>query len=65
MSKLIRACIAARPTEFALITDSAVQMGPVLATILDKTIVMTDALGRTRFRGSDAGFNIACAIGGV
>ena len=31
----------------------------------DKTIVTTDALSRARFRGSDAGFNIACAIGGV
>lgn len=36
----------------------------MLATILDKTIVTTDALSRARFRGS-AGFNIGCAIGGV
>ena len=39
--------------------------GHVLATILDKTIVTTDALSRARFRGSGARFNIGCAIGGV
>ena len=37
----------------------------VLATIPDKTIVMTGALSPARFRGSDAEFNIGCAIGAV
>jgi L-asparaginase len=65
LSKLIRACIWAQPTELVLITDSTVQTGHALATSLDKTIVTTDALSRARFRSSGARFNIGCAIGGV
>jgi L-asparaginase len=37
----------------------------VLKSIPDKTIVMTGALSPARFRGSDAEFNIGCAIGAV
>jgi L-asparaginase len=42
-----------------------VQTGHVLASIPDKTIVMTGALSPARFRDSDAEFNIGCAIGAV
>ncbi len=31
----------------------------------DKTIVLTGALNPARFRGSDAVFNIGCAVGSV
>jgi L-asparaginase len=37
----------------------------VLASIADKTIVLTGALAPARFRGSDAEFNIGCAVGAV
>ena len=39
--------------------------GKVLSSIPGKTIVMTGALSPARFRGSDAEFNIGCAIGAV
>ena len=64
----IAATIAAQPTKHVLVThgtDSMVQTGHVLASIPDKTIVMTGALSPARFRGSDAEFNIGCAIGAV
>ena len=66
--ELVRATIAAQSTEHVLVThgtDSMVQTGQVLASIPDKTIVMTGALSPARFRGSDAEFNIGCAIGAV
>ncbi|RXD33537.1 asparaginase [Xanthomonas perforans] len=66
--ELIRATIAAQPTRHVLIThgtDSMVETGKVLQTIADKTIVMTGALNPARFRGSDAEFNIGCAVGAV
>jgi len=66
--ELIRATIAAQPTRHVLVThgtDSMVQTGRVLRSIPDKTIVMTGALSPARFRGSDAEFNIGCAIGAV
>jgi L-asparaginase len=37
----------------------------VLASIADKTIVLTGALNPARFRGSDADFNIGTAVGAV
>jgi L-asparaginase len=66
--ELIRATIAAQPTEHVLVThgtDSMVATGQVLQSIPGKTIVMTGALSPARFRGSDAEFNIGCAIGAV
>ncbi|AAW76873.1 asparaginase [Xanthomonas oryzae pv. oryzae KACC 10331] len=66
--ELIRATIAAQPTRHVLIThgtDSMVETGKVLQTIAGKTIVMTGALNPARFRGSDAEFNIGCAVGAV
>ena len=66
--ELIRATIAAQPTRHVLVThgtDSMVATGKVLQSIPGKTIVMTGALSPARFRGSDAEFNIGCAIGAV
>ena len=66
--ELIRATIAAQPAKHVLIThgtDSMVQTGQVLKSIEGKTIVMTGALNPARFRGSDAEFNIGCAVGAV
>ena len=37
----------------------------MLASIADKTIVLTGALNPARFRGSDAEFNIGTAVGAV
>ena len=66
--ELIAATITAQPARHVLVThgtDSMVQTGTVLKAITDKTIVMTGALSPARFRGSDAEFNIGCAIGAV
>ncbi len=66
--ELIRATIVAQPARRVLVThgtDSMVQTGAVLKSIEGKTIVMTGALSPARFRGSDAEFNIGCAIGAV
>ena len=66
--QLLRATIAAQAEQQVLVThgtDSMVTTGMVLRSITDKTIVMTGALSPARFRGSDAEFNIGCAIGAV
>lgn len=66
--ELIRATVAAQPMRHVLVThgtDTMVQTAQVLAQIPDKTIVLTGALSPARFRGSDAEFNIGCAIGAV
>ena len=46
-------------------TDTMVETARVLATVPDKTIVLTGALNPARFRGSDAEFNIGTAVGAV
>ncbi|AXK72576.1 asparaginase [Lysobacter sp. TY2-98] len=66
--ELLRATIAAQPSRHVLVThgtDSMVQTAQVLATLTDKTIVLTGALNPARFRGSDAEFNIGTAVGAV
>ena len=66
--ELLRATIAAQPARHVLVThgtDSMVETAKVLAQIADKTIVLTGALNPARFRGSDAEFNIGCAVGAV
>ncbi|NYZ61676.1 asparaginase domain-containing protein [Luteimonas deserti] len=66
--ELIRATIAAQPARHVLLThgtDSMVETARVLASIGDKTIVLTGALSPARFRGSDAEFNIGTAVGAV
>ena len=66
--ELLRATIAAQDTDRVLVThgtDTMVETAHVLATLPGKTIVMTGALNPARFRGSDAEFNIGCAVGAV
>ncbi len=66
--ELIRATIAAQDARHVLVThgtDSMVETAKVLASIPDKTIVLTGALNPARFRGSDAEFNIGTAVGAV
>lgn len=64
---MLRTLIAAQPQRHVLIThgtDTMVETAKVLAG-LDKTIVLTGALNPARFRGSDAEFNVGCAVGAV
>ena len=66
--ELLRATIAAQSARHVLVThgtDTMVEPAKVLAAIPDKTIVLTGALNPARFRGSDAEFNIGCAVGAV
>ena len=66
--ELLRATIAAQDEGKVLVThgtDTMVDTAKVLASIPGKTIVLTGALNPARFRGSDAEFNIGCAIGAV
>jgi L-asparaginase len=42
-----------------------VETARVLADIPGKTIVLTGALNPARFQGSDAVFNIGCAVGAI
>lgn len=65
---LVRALIAAQPQRHVLVThgtDTMVETARVLADLPGKTIVLTGALNPARFRGSDAEFNIGCAVGAV
>ncbi len=65
---LLRATIEAQPEAQVLIThgtDSMVTTANVLDGIAGRTIVLTGALNPARFRGSDAEFNIGCAVGAV
>ncbi len=43
-------------------TDTMVQTGRALLGLSDRTIVLTGALNPARFLGSDAVFNIGCAV---
>src|SRR3546814_3518302 len=66
--ELLRATIAAQPARQVLVphgTDTMVETAKVLATITGKTIVLTGALNPARLRGSDAEFNIGCAVHAV
>ncbi len=66
--ELLRATIAAQPAKHVLVThgtDTMVETAKVLASLADKTIVITGALNPARFRGSDAEFNIGTAVGAV
>ena len=65
---LLRSGIAAQEASRVLVThgtDTMIETARVLADIPDKTIVLTGALSPARFRGSDAEFNIGCAVGAV
>jgi L-asparaginase len=64
----IRAAVERQPHRRLLIThgtDSMVDTARALAGITGKTIVLTGALNPARFQGSDAVFNIGCAVGAV
>ena len=64
----IRRAIEQQPHRHVLIThgtDTMVDTARVLAGISGKTIVLTGALNPARFQGSDAVFNIGCAVGAV
>ena len=66
--ELLRATIAAQAEAHVLVThgtDTMIDTARVLASIADKTIVLTGALNPARFRGSDAEFNIGTAVGAV
>ena len=65
---LIRRTIQAQPHRHVLVThgtDTMVETARALAGIASKTIVLTGALNPARFQGSDAVFNIGCAVGAV
>lgn len=66
--KLIRHTIAAQTVKHILVThgtDTMIETAHVLADLTDKVIVLTGALNPARFVGSDAVFNIGCAVGAV
>lgn len=65
---LIRQTIAALPNRHVLVThgtDTMVDTALALQELPGKTIVLTGALNPARFHGSDAVFNIGCAVGAV
>lgn len=65
---LVRRTIAAQPHRHVLVThgtDTMVETARTLAGIPGKTIVLTGALNPARFQGSDAVFNIGCAVGAI
>ncbi len=64
----IRTAIESQPWRHVLVThgtDTMVATARALAGIAGKTIVLTGALNPARFQGSDAVFNIGCAVGAV
>ncbi|MDN5924129.1 MAG: asparaginase domain-containing protein [Xanthomonadales bacterium] len=66
--QLIRRTIEAQPHKHVLVThgtDTMVDTARVLENIQGKVIVLTGALNPARFDGSDAVFNIGCAVGAV
>lgn len=65
---LVRRTIAAQPHRHVLVThgtDTMVETARALAGIAGKVIVLTGALNPARFQGSDAVFNIGCAVGAI
>lgn len=64
----IRTAVEGCPGRHVLVThgtDTMVETARQLAGIADKVIVLTGALNPALFRGSDAVFNIGCAVGAV
>ncbi len=65
---LIRSTIQAQAHRHVLVThgtDTMVDTARVLAGIAGKVIVLTGSLNPARFQGSDAVFNIGCAVGAI
>jgi L-asparaginase len=66
--ELVRRAIEAQASRHVLVThgtDTMVETAQVLQSIPGKVIVLTGALNPARFQGSDAVFNIGCAVGAV
>ena len=64
----IRAAIAQQTHRHILVThgtDSMVETARVLRDLPGKVVILTGALNPALFRGSDAVFNIGCAVGAV
>ncbi|MDL1870375.1 hypothetical protein FBQ98_13275 [Gammaproteobacteria bacterium PRO6] len=65
---LIRATIERQPHRHVLVThgtDTMVDTAQALQGIAGKVIVLTGALNPALFKGTDAVFNIGCAVGAV
>lgn len=65
---LIRERVAALPQRHVLVThgtDTMVETARVLHDVPGKVVVLTGALNPARFQGSDAVFNIGCAVGAL
>jgi len=65
---LLRSRVAADPAQLILVThgtDSMVATGQALLGLGNKVIVLTGALSPARFKGSDAPFNLGCAVGAL
>ncbi|MGN6655169.1 MAG: asparaginase domain-containing protein [Rhodanobacter sp.] len=65
---LIRSTIEAQPHRHVLVThgtDTMVETARELAQVKGKVIVLTGALNPARFQGSDAVFNVGCAVAAV
>jgi L-asparaginase len=65
---LIRRTIELQPHRHVLVThgtDTMVETARELFTIPGKVIVLTGALNPARFQGSDAVFNVGCAVGAL
>ena len=66
--ELIRRTIEQQPHRHVLVThgtDTMVETANELLALKGKVIVLTGALNPARFQGSDAVFNIGCAVGAV
>jgi L-asparaginase len=64
----IREAILRQPHRHVLVThgtDTMVETARALAGVTEKVIVLTGALNPALFKGSDAVFNIGCAVGAV
>ena len=64
----IREAIERQPHRHVLVThgtDTMVETARALDGIAGKVIVLTGALNPARFQGSDAVFNVGCAVGAV
>lgn len=64
----IRRAVERQPHRHVLVThgtDTMVETARALEGIAGKVIVLTGALNPARFQGSDAVFNIGCAVGAV
>lgn len=65
---LLRRRIEADPHRRILVThgtDTMVETARHLQAVRDKVIVLTGSLTPARFKGSDAAFNVGCAIGAL